>query len=50
MIDLKHLSWWMSIKETCRPRAPIITKLSKEMWISLATRRKSFCVAHKHDD
>jgi hypothetical protein len=48
-IDLKHVSWGMSIKEACRPRAPIIAKLSKEMWISLAIKRKSYCVAHKHD-
>jgi hypothetical protein len=25
-IDLRDVSWWMSIKEACRPRVPVITK------------------------
>jgi hypothetical protein len=28
-IDLKDVSWWMSIKETCKLGVPIIAKLSK---------------------
>jgi hypothetical protein len=28
-IDLRDVSWWMSIKEAYRPRVPITTKLSK---------------------
>jgi len=48
-IDLKDVSWWMSIKDACRPRAPIITRLSKERCISLAIRRRPFRAARKHD-
>jgi hypothetical protein len=29
-IDLKDVSWWMSIKDACRLEVPIIAKLSKE--------------------
>jgi hypothetical protein len=29
-IDLKDVSWWMSIKEACRPKALVAAKLSKE--------------------
>jgi len=36
-IDLKDVSWWMSIKEACKPRASVIARLSKEGWISLVT-------------
>jgi hypothetical protein len=36
-IDLKDVSWWMSIKDAYRPRAPITTGLLKERCISLAT-------------
>jgi hypothetical protein len=29
-IDMKDVSWWMSIEEAYRPGAPITTKFSKE--------------------
>jgi hypothetical protein len=32
-IDLKDVSWWMSIKDACKPQIPIIAKLSKKMCI-----------------
>jgi hypothetical protein len=35
-IDLRDVSWWMSIKDAYRPGVPLTTKLSKEGWISLA--------------
>jgi hypothetical protein len=34
-IDLKDVSFWLSIKETCRPGVLITTKLSKEGCIFL---------------
>jgi hypothetical protein len=34
-IDLRDVLWWISIKDACRPRALIITKLPKERCISL---------------
>jgi hypothetical protein len=34
-IDLKDVSWWMSIKDVYRLGVPITTKLSKERRISL---------------
>jgi hypothetical protein len=34
-INLKDASWWMSIKDACRPQVPVITKLSKEGCIFL---------------
>jgi hypothetical protein len=39
-IDLRNVSWWMSIKDNCRLKTIITTRLSKEMCISLATRGK----------
>jgi hypothetical protein len=48
-IDLRDVSWWMSIRDAYRPRAPIAIRLSKEGCISLIIRGRSFCVAHKHD-
>jgi hypothetical protein len=36
-IDLKDVSWWMSIKDACRLKALVTAKLSKERCISLAT-------------
>jgi hypothetical protein len=36
-IELRDVSWWTSIKETCRPGAPIIIKFSKEGCICLIT-------------
>jgi hypothetical protein len=40
-IDLRNVTWWMTIKEAYRPGVPIIAKLSKESCISLTTRRSS---------
>jgi hypothetical protein len=48
-IDLGDVSWWKSIRDAYELEVPVTTKLSKEGCISLATRRKSFCIAHKHD-
>jgi hypothetical protein len=48
-IFLRDVSWWMSIKNACRPRASITAILSKEGCISLTTRGRPFHVAHKHD-
>jgi hypothetical protein len=48
-IDLRDVSWWMSIKEAYKLGAPIITKLSKERWISLVVGGKPFCTTHKDD-
>jgi len=39
----------MSIKDACRFGALIIARLLKKGCISLTTRRKSSCIAHKHD-
>jgi hypothetical protein len=33
-INLKDVSWWMSIKNAYRPGAPVIAKFSKEGCIS----------------
>jgi len=48
-IDLRNVSWWMYIKETCRPRALVMTKLSKEKCISLIVGGKPFHVACRYD-
>jgi hypothetical protein len=48
-INLRDVSWWMSIKDACKPRAPIITKFSKEGCISLVARGRPFHTSHKHD-
>jgi hypothetical protein len=37
-IDLRDVSWWMSIKDTYRLGVLVTTKLSKEGNISLAAR------------
>jgi hypothetical protein len=36
-INLKDVSWWMSIKDACKPGVPVTIKLSKEGCITLAT-------------
>jgi hypothetical protein len=46
-IDLRDVSWWKSIKDACRPRVPIIAKLSKEGCISLIAKGKPSHVTHK---
>jgi hypothetical protein len=48
-IDLKNVSWWMSIKEACKFRAPVIVRLSKERCISLVARGKPPWATRKHD-
>jgi len=48
-INLRDVSWWMSIKDAYRLTVSVIVKLSKERSISLAARRRPFFVAHKHD-
>jgi hypothetical protein len=48
-INLRDVSWWMSIKKFYRLEASVIAKLSKERCISLVARRRSFHTAHKHD-
>jgi hypothetical protein len=35
-IDLRDVSWWVSIKYACRLGVPIIARFSKEGRISLA--------------
>jgi hypothetical protein len=48
-INLRDVSWWKSIKNVCKPNAPVITKVSKERCISLVARGRPSLVAHKHD-
>jgi hypothetical protein len=48
-IDLRDVSWWMSIKNAYRPRVLVILKLSKKRCIPLATWKKPFCITCKHD-
>jgi hypothetical protein len=48
-IDLRDVSWWMSIKDAYKPRALITVRLSKERCNSLVARGKPSHVAHKHD-
>jgi hypothetical protein len=36
-IDLRDVSWWMSIKDTCRLGVLVIARLSKEGCISIVT-------------
>jgi hypothetical protein len=48
-IDLRDVLWWKSIKDACRPRAPITVKLSKEMCISIVARRRPFCITCNQD-
>jgi hypothetical protein len=48
-INLKDVSWWMSIKNACRLGTLIIAKLSKERCISLNARGRSSQAARKHD-
>jgi predicted transcriptional regulator len=48
-IDLKDVSWWKSIKNAFRPKALVITRLSKKRCISLVTKGRSFHIANKQD-
>jgi hypothetical protein len=47
-IDLRDVSWWKFIKDTCRLEVPV-TRLSKEGCISLVGEGKPSCCAHMHD-
>jgi len=48
-INLKDVSWCMSIKEDYRPRALVIARLSKEGNISLIIRGRPSFVTRKYD-
>jgi hypothetical protein len=48
-IDLKDMSWWMSIKDAYKLGALVIARLSKEVCISLGARARPFCTRCKHD-
>jgi len=48
-INLRDVSWWMSIKDACKPKAPIIVRFSKKLCISLALGGGPFCATHKYD-
>jgi hypothetical protein len=48
-IDLRDVSWWMSIRDVGRLEMLVITKISKEGCISLAIRGRPYHAAHKHD-
>jgi hypothetical protein len=49
MINLKDVSWWMSIKNAYKPKVPLIVKLSKEGCISLTVGKRPSCAGHKYD-
>jgi hypothetical protein len=48
-IDLKDVSWWMSIKHVYKPRMQVIVKLSKEGCISLAIGGRLSQAAQRHN-
>ncbi len=48
-IDLRDVSWWMSIKDACRSRVLVTVKLSKEVYISLGVGGRPFRTRRKHD-
>jgi hypothetical protein len=48
-IDLRDVSWWMSIKNTCKLGASMIIRFSKQGCISLTTTWRPSCVTHKYD-
>ncbi len=48
-IDLRDVSSWMSIKDACKLRMLVITKLSKEGCIFLVARGRPSCTTRKHD-
>ncbi len=45
----REVLWWMSIKETCKPKVLVTTRLSKGGCISLAVGQKPFRVIRKLD-
>jgi hypothetical protein len=48
-IDLRDVSWWMSIKDAYRLGAVVIAKFSKEGCIFLIVGRRPSCTTCKHD-
>jgi hypothetical protein len=48
-INLRDVSWWMSIKNACRHGVLIPTRLSKEGCISVIVGGRPFHVAQEHD-
>jgi hypothetical protein len=48
-INLKDVSWWMSIKNACKLRASITSKFSKQRCTSLTVRGRAFHASHKYD-
>jgi len=48
-IDLKDVSWCVSIKYACRPGMSKFAKFAKEGCISLAIGKKPFRTTHKDD-
>ncbi len=48
-IDLKDVSWFISMKDAYRPGVLITAKLSKERCILLVIGRRPFYATHKHD-
>ncbi len=48
-IDLRDVSWWMSIRDACRLGVLVTARLSKEGCIFLAIGGKPFCITRKHD-
>jgi hypothetical protein len=48
-IDLKDVSWWMSIKDACKLGVLGTVRFSKTKCNSLAIGGGTFCIAHKHD-
>jgi hypothetical protein len=48
-INLRDVSWWMSIINAYKPRALVTTRLSKEGCISLVVRGTWFRTTRKHD-
>jgi hypothetical protein len=48
-IDVRDVSWWMSIRNVGRPITLVTAKLSKGGCISLTIGGKPSRAAHKHD-
>jgi hypothetical protein len=48
-INLRAVSWWMSIKNACKCGALLTTRLSKEGCISLITKGRTSHTTCKHD-
>ncbi len=48
-IDLKDVSWWMSIKDTYRFGALVTSKLQKKRCMFLVARWRLFRATRKHD-